>query len=215
MTVLLASRLPQGTSVTELLEDLNRIFPASGNSCFFESKISEKNEEGALESLYSLLVLSMAIGMLPSRCKKSCLFFEREACGKPYFKGSPVFFNLSHSQGYVACCVSDDCEVGVDIEASCIAPEKAVKLSKRYFSEKESAEIELYPDRFARIWSENEAEAKLFGKDLAVFFKEKKINEKSQTRAESTYFHRFSAYNIPITVCTSSHLSTILFKIIQ
>ena len=35
--------------------------------------------------------------------------------GKPFLKGNPFYFNLSHSGGIVACAVQT-CEVGLDVE---------------------------------------------------------------------------------------------------
>ena len=35
--------------------------------------------------------------------------------GKPFFKGSKIFFNYSHSKKYIACAISLT-EVGIDIE---------------------------------------------------------------------------------------------------
>ena len=47
--------------------------------------------------------------------------FERTALGKPYVSapavdGPPLHFSLSHTRGYVACAISRDGEVGVDVE---------------------------------------------------------------------------------------------------
>ena len=36
--------------------------------------------------------------------------------GKPYFADSNVYFSISHAEEYVACAISDDCRVGLDIE---------------------------------------------------------------------------------------------------
>jgi 4'-phosphopantetheinyl transferase len=48
--------------------------------------------------------------------------FERTAFGKPYLSapeldGPPLRFSLSHTRGYVACAISRDGEVGVDVES--------------------------------------------------------------------------------------------------
>jgi 4'-phosphopantetheinyl transferase len=153
--------------------------------------------------------------MLPSRVDKSVLAFDTAEGGKPYFNQSNIRFNLSHSKGYVACCVSDEGDVGVDIEASIIPSEKAKKLANRYFSADEIIAVEKSPESFTRLWSENEAKAKFLGKDLAMFFKENKQKNITANKRQNVYFHRFKAYNIPITVCTDSQHSTILFKIIK
>ena len=215
MIILLVSKLQKNASIETMREMLCQCFPAQGNRKYFQRKISEKNEERALESLRSLLLLSSAIDLLPQKVNKQELSFSCDNQGKPFFKGSNIKFNVSHSKGFVVCCVSADSEVGVDIEASHIPPEKAVRLAKRYFNEAEIAETERSPESFTRLWSENEAEAKFLGKDLAMFFKENKQKNITANKRQNVYFHRFKAYNIPITVCTDSQHSTILFKIIQ
>lgn len=43
------------------------------------------------------------------------IVFEYSEKGKPYVKGLPVYFNISHSGDYAVCAVSD-CEIGIDIE---------------------------------------------------------------------------------------------------
>ena len=213
MIILLSSKLPQGLSMSEMSVELNKLFPACGNSDYFTGKLHERSEEGSRESLYALLLLSKAMDMLPSRVDKSVLAFDTVEGGKPCFKQSNIRFNLSHSKGYVACCVSDECDVGVDIEASIIPHEKAIKLAKRYFSEDEMIAVERSPESFTRIWSEKEAESKFHGGDLAVFLKERKQN--SRTKVQTVRLHSFCINNIPITVCASGKFSTILFKIIQ
>ena len=64
---------------------------------------------------------------------------------KPYIKGSNIYFNLSHSEEYVICAISNY-EIGCDIEKIDSGGEK---IAKRFFHEKEF-------DRIAS--SENEAE---------------------------------------------------------
>ncbi|MBR5144420.1 MAG: hypothetical protein IKW53_05160 [Clostridia bacterium] len=43
-----------------------------------------------------------------------------------------IFINLSHSDGVVAICISDEGEVGIDIQSE-IAPDRAKRLEKRFF----------------------------------------------------------------------------------
>ena len=67
--------------------------------------------------------------------------------GKPYFKECGVFFSISHSDSTVAVCLSDDCEVGIDLQAE-IDPLIAKKLEKRFFPglnvKNESLGVEYY-----------------------------------------------------------------------
>ena len=52
--------------------------------------------------------------------------------GKPYIKDSGIYFNLSHSNGVAVVCLSDEGEVGVDIQPT-IDPDRADRLKKRFF----------------------------------------------------------------------------------
>ena len=202
-------------SQAKMLATLNHLFPADGNDNYFKSKINEKNDEGSRESLYALIILSKALQLLPSHVDIDKLTFAQDAGGKPYFKQSSIYFNVSHSKGYVACCVSDECDVGVDIEASEIAPEKSVKLAKRFFTESQAEAVKRNPQIFTEIWSEKESEAKLFGKDLCQLLKDQKSVRFACSENKEIRFHHFKIGNIPLTACTNRNFSTILFKFIQ
>ena len=54
--------------------------------------------------------------------------------GKPEFEMLDLHFNISHSGDAIAVMLSDECEVGVDVECG-ISPEKEKRLCERYFTE--------------------------------------------------------------------------------
>ena len=54
--------------------------------------------------------------------------------GKPYIADCGLYFNLSHSDGSVAVCISDEGEVGIDIQSE-IDPERAERLQRRFFTD--------------------------------------------------------------------------------
>lgn len=66
-----------------------------------------------------------------------CPKIERTSSGKPYFSDSKLKFNISHSYGVIAITISDESEVGVDIQGS-VNEEKADRLEKRFLSEVEA-----------------------------------------------------------------------------
>lgn len=85
--------------------------------------------------------------------------------GKPFIKGDPVYFNLSHCQGRALIGISFDSHIGVDAEA--IKPIKDLeKITKSFFSDKESKYIlksnnEL--NAFYEVWTKKEAFLKATG----------------------------------------------------
>jgi phosphopantetheinyl transferase len=58
---------------------------------------------------------------------------ERNEYGKPYLADSDIRISLSHSNGVVAVCLSDEGEVGVDLQSE-IEPERAERLKERFFT---------------------------------------------------------------------------------
>ena len=215
MTVVLCSAVPQGMSAHDAERELKKRFPANENESYFAGIINSKNEEGIKESLYALLILSQAIDTLTCRADRARLIFKRSSEGKPHFEGTDIYFNISHSKGYVACAVSDSGDVGIDIEASEIQKDKALKLADRYFSRSDIKKIKEYPESFARVWSEKEAQAKFLGVGLADFLKNERENcQNGEKRGQDRKIalHRFSYGSIPISLCTKRDFSTIIFK---
>lgn len=59
---------------------------------------------------------------------------ERNEYGKPYLADSDIHISLSHSDGSVAVCLSDEGEVGIDIQAE-IDESRAERLKNRFFTD--------------------------------------------------------------------------------
>ena len=82
---------------------------------------------------------------------------------------SRLQFNITHSESFVACAVSDGIEVGIDVEPVCRIP--PFEILGTHFSETERRWIEGLPrvDRAAgllRLWTLKEAFIKATGKGL-------------------------------------------------
>ena len=213
MILLTSAKMPDGLDKHTLASAVGLMFSNENNREYIE-KIENRADTPASESLFALALLYEQILSLPSHVDTSSLVFERNSMGKPYFKGSDVKFNISHSQGYVACAVSLGEELGVDIEASDISAERAIKLAQRYFCEDDFSAVYAAPEKFARIWSEKEAKAKFFGDSLAdLLEKEKKIHE--NPFQNEIKVHSFSHGEIPVTLCTKRTFSTICYYITQ
>ncbi|MCU1385229.1 MAG: mtaA [Acidobacteria bacterium] len=100
--------------------------------------------------------------------------FENTAAGKPLLRNgdAPVGFSLSHTRGMVACAVTDDAEIGVDLE--CI--DRAVdagRISARFFAAAEAAALAQLDEttrgeRFFDLWTLKEALVKALGAGMAL-----------------------------------------------
>jgi len=82
--------------------------------------------------------------------------------GKPFFLpvSSEFRFNLSHTDGMVLCALSDEGEVGVDIET--VKPRKE-GLPRYVMSDGELADFDGTWEDFTRIWTVKEAYIKYLG----------------------------------------------------
>jgi 4'-phosphopantetheinyl transferase len=93
--------------------------------------------------------------------------------GKPALKaaGTPLHFNVSHSQSLALIAIRGDGEVGVDVE-QLRAIEEAEAIARRYFAPREHATIrDLTGDEriaaFFRCWTRKEAMLKATGEGIA------------------------------------------------
>jgi phosphopantetheine--protein transferase-like protein len=94
--------------------------------------------------------------------------------GKPYLKGSPLEFNLSHTEGLVACCFGRH-PVGIDVEKLDLAAwpgERWKPLAERFFSAEERGYLSSQPEEnqaasFFGIFTLKEAYVKCCGYGLS------------------------------------------------
>lgn len=100
--------------------------------------------------------------------------FEAGKHGRPSISApsADLAFNLTHTAGFVACAVSREPEVGVDVEQ--VSPDRATaKLSQRVFSKREYSEFDRLPEsekpgRFFDLWTLKESYIKARGLGLAI-----------------------------------------------
>lgn len=101
--------------------------------------------------------------------------FETNAHGRPEVAarfGVDLRFNLSHTDGLVACAVCRSADVGVDVEAMDRRTE-TVEIAERFFSARELADLRALPfaeqrDRFFVYWTLKESYIKARGLGLAL-----------------------------------------------
>lgn len=119
-------------------------------------------EQHAASEALAREMLSATLGIPPKE-----VVILRADSGKPFVKGHPVHFNVSHSGDRVLCAVHT-APVGADIQQ--IVPQYD-RVMRRVCTPAEIAYIGDDPARFAQIWTRKEAYAKLTGKGLAIGLK--------------------------------------------
>lgn len=102
--------------------------------------------------------------------------FERNAHGRPEIAAPHTArrlrFNLSHTQGLVACAVTFDADIGVDVESRC-RRRINLRVADRFFSPPEVSDLRALPEaeqrqRFLELWTLKEAYIKARGMGLAL-----------------------------------------------
>ncbi|MCI6503361.1 MAG: 4'-phosphopantetheinyl transferase superfamily protein [Prevotella sp.] len=142
-----------------------------------EEALKFRHERGRRECCLSYLllrdVLQQCFGVMQEPC------FERLEHGKPRlllpaadggdmvsWDGHGLFFNLSHCRRALACVVSDEGEVGIDVE--CTGRYNA-RLAEYCMSEAENSRIVAADDpdgEFTLLWTRKEALLKLTGEGI-------------------------------------------------
>ncbi len=110
----------------------------------------------------------LAYSLLDEMLKEEGLFeYEilRTENGKPYLKGLSLHFNISHTDGLVAVCISDS-PVGIDCELATREFPRAKEFANRYFLENELCFLDKNGyslSCFYEIWTRKEAMIKKDG----------------------------------------------------
>lgn len=81
---------------------------------------------------------------------------------KPFLQVGP-FFNITHSGDYVVCAISEEMEIGIDIEKK---RKKRLPDIPSAFTDKENEIIKKYPDKLYDFWTKKEAIVKAEGSGL-------------------------------------------------
>ena len=206
MIYLFISSLPDGFSVDRAASSLKSSFCDKQNAEYID-KIASRAPSAAAEGLYALEILAkMLQECFPDESFEKIVLIRHES-GKPCLEGSRIKFSLSHSCGKVACAISDDGEVGVDIEAGEIAPARANSIAARFFSKDEALRLSGDTEAFRREWTRKEAAAKMLGIPLSEYLKACKGGD--FINCDAIHYFEFTESGFPITVCTDKPQNTI------
>jgi 4'-phosphopantetheinyl transferase len=103
---------------------------------------------------------------------QDCWQFGSDAEGKPFLLGqSKLEFNIAHTRGLVACALSLEGAIGVDVEPVDIA-RNTEEIAERYFAESEILALKACAHglerqtRFTELWTLKEAYVKALGMGL-------------------------------------------------
>lgn len=106
-------------------------------------------------------------------CRPRELLFGEGEFGKPFLQSSPrCSFNMSHSHDLALVAMSDDGEIGVDVEL--VRPmDDAVRLARRNYTADECAAIEAVAPAeqtlaFLTVWTRKEACLKAIGSGFSI-----------------------------------------------
>jgi 4'-phosphopantetheinyl transferase len=102
-------------------------------------------------------------------CPVTEIQIERDSHGKPYLRGEPVHFNISHSGDWIVVAF-DHMPIGIDIERK---KEIRFDIAERYFSDLENEDLRrldpsLRQDYFFTLWALKESFIKADGRGLAL-----------------------------------------------
>ncbi|MDZ7719330.1 MAG: 4'-phosphopantetheinyl transferase superfamily protein [Balneolaceae bacterium] len=112
------------------------------------------------------LILSRYLSEKPSEIE-----YELTSFGKPFLKNKKLQFNLSHTNTMAVIAVTEDSEIGVDIE-NLNRKVEYDDLAKRFFCETEYQKlVQVYPEKkrnvFFNCWTRKEAFIKAVGEGLS------------------------------------------------
>lgn len=98
--------------------------------------------------------------------------------GKPEFSGTPFQVSISQSSSLVAVLLSEQVEVGIDIE---IIREKILKLAPKFLSENELVQAENDLKKTCLYWSAKETLYKMYSRKNLLFIENLKVGPVGNT----------------------------------
>lgn len=164
-------KVPSNLS-TELRDKLLVLLDSKELQTFERYRTEAKKNEFLIGRAMLKTILAAYLGVQPTR-----ILFVYNAHGKPslmelpeYRMNKPMYFNLSHSNGMIACAVTTYGPVGIDVELTTkdhlkVMPSVFVAQEQVYVLE-QYANIDRI-DRFYEIWTRKEAHVKALGEGFS------------------------------------------------
>ncbi len=131
--------------------------------------------------------------------------------GKPYLPGCPFEFNISHTDGAVACAVCESA-VGVDVQKK---TSRYQSVMKRVCTKNELeflAQAENPADDFAKLWTLKESYVKCIGSGISDGLSQYDFASVAKGSCNSAYnceFRTFDGGGYAVSVCSQKPIKTI------
>jgi 4'-phosphopantetheinyl transferase len=165
---------------------------------FYDQKkiLTFRRREDKLMFLYGRLMLTHAIKNFNFASQN----IKYSTYGRPYVDGR-IDFNLSHSNGIVACVIGQDCKVGVDIEY-----QKSTEITdyRMMFSENEWRDIGENSNvgkQFYDIWTRKEAIMKADGRGISNAFSRLDTSKNQEVSLDGKSWKTYKVDLIPGFSC--------------
>jgi len=148
----------------EIVDDVLQIISKENR----EKCLRFKFKEDSLRTLYGELMVRDFLCKQFSLKNKEIEILRSDE-GKPYIKGFPLHFNISHAGDFVVCAFSDQ-EIGIDIEQ---IKEIDLKIARRFFCqcEYEDLLVQIITDQvdyFYSLWTLKESYMKWLGTGMSI-----------------------------------------------
>ena len=165
----------------------------------------------ALRTLYGELLLRYGLRTQFSFENKNIKLSKNES-GKPYIKGYPIHFNISHAGDFVVCAFSEQ-EVGIDIEQ---IRDVELDIAKRFFCQREYVDLLAQNqanqlDYFYSLWTLKESYIKFLGTGLSTpldsfcfTISETGISFVDNNRKTTPFFKQFFIEGYKLAVCSTT-----------
>jgi len=152
-------------------------------------------------SLLGRLLLEYGLKIIDKQRDVNKINFNASA--KPYFAFDGLYFNISHSGNITICAISDQCEIGIDIE---LVKEIQIDHYKEQMTQNEWTSISNSEDTnlaFFDYWTQKEAVLKAHGSGMNIPLKSFEI-KKNSTRITNEDFY---LKEIPLNADYRCHLA--------
>jgi 4'-phosphopantetheinyl transferase len=129
--------------------------------------------------------------------------------GKPYLKGNPIFFNVSHSGNIVVCAFSEEFEIGIDVESFNHIDIDDFKSQMTHFEWDRIFNSDDKIQAFFKYWTQKEAILKAHGKGLMIPLKSFEVIDDKAIINDETFF-TFEIYITENYICNLAIKSNLI-----